>query len=80
MTSASDSVEVRGPGWRAKVPVVLVVSALVALGGGMVDTVRRLDRIEAKIDHARELEEAKRQALDARVSLLEGVRGAGAGP
>ena len=74
----SDSTELRGKGWRAVVPTAVVYGMLVLVAGGVVDTVRRLDRIEAKIDatNARidaenRLTEARRLDLERRVVMLE---------
>ncbi len=76
MATESDSTEIRGRGWSARLPTALLVTVLVGLGTLAFDMVRRLDRIEAKIDSTSELTAERHQALSHRVSMLEGARGA----
>ncbi len=80
-TPDSDSTELRGKGWRAVVPTAVVYAMLLLVAGGVADTVRRLDRIEAKIDAtntridtAERVAEIQRAALAERVSRLESLR------
>jgi hypothetical protein len=83
MATESDSTEIRGKGWSARLPTALLVTTLIGLGTLAFDMVRRLDRIEAKIDatneriaHERELSAERHAGVTARVSALEGARGA----
>jgi len=75
MATESDSTEIRGKGWSARLPTALLVTTLIGLGTLAFDMVRRLDRIEAKIDATRELTAERHQAISHRVSMLEGARG-----
>lgn len=74
----SDSTELRGKRWRVTVPTVIAYAVLVLVAGGVVDTVRRLDRIEAKIDAtnaridtADRIAEVRRAELERRIATLE---------
>jgi uncharacterized protein (DUF3084 family) len=74
----SDTTELRGRRWRVAVPTALAYAVLLAVAGGVVDTVRRLDRIEAKIDAtntridtADRIAEVRRVELERRLSALE---------
>lgn len=74
----SDSTELRGRRWRVTVPTAIAYAVLVLVAGGVVDTVRRLDRIEAKIDAtnaridtAERIAEVRRAELERRLSVLE---------
>ncbi len=70
----SDSTELRGKGWRAVVPTAVVYGLLVLVAGGVWDTVRRLDRIEAKIDANERVAEVRRLETDRRLAALEAAK------
>jgi hypothetical protein len=67
----SDSTELRGKRWRVTVPTVIAYGVLVLVAGGVVDTVRRLDRIEAKIDSNERIAEVRRADVERRLAALE---------